>query len=131
MKKTVSMYVLFFFANSLVYASVVTVKKSLFHDNTLSEKFYIGFIVVGVLSVVSIFSYQIDIVLMSCRKKISKTRFAVILILIVVVSMAVDTCLLFMMTSFIDELHTNLLDRLMLAGFSQILPIRLMDPEED
>lgn len=131
MKKTVSMYVLFFFANSLVYASVVTVKKSLFHDNTLSEKFYICFIVVGVLSVVSIFSYQIDIVLMSCRKKISKTRFVVILILIVVVSMAVDTCLLFMMTSFIDELHTNLLDRLMLAGFSQILPIRLMDPEED
>lgn len=131
MKKTVTMYILFFFTNSLVYALVLSAKKSLFHDNSLSDKLPVSFTVVGLLSVISILSYQIGIVSIGRKGQISKTRLVVIVIMVAAVSMVVDVYLLSVVTNLMDELHTNLLDRLVLSGFSQIIPLKLICPEED
>lgn len=131
MKKTVTMYILFFFTNSLVYALVLSAKKSLFHDNSLSDKLPVSFTVVGLLSVISILSYLIGIVSIGRKGQISKTRLVVIVIMVAAVSMVVDVYLLSVVTNLMDELHTNLLDRLVLSGFSQIIPLKLICPEED
>ena len=125
MKKTLSMYILFFFTNSCVYALVIETKKKLFHDPTLTDRAYVGFAVVGALSVVSVLSYRVGLVSLRYAKK-SKNRFVVALILITVVSMLMDFFLLSLATCLIVELKTNLFDRIIMAGLSQAISVRVI-----
>ena len=131
MKKTASMYVLFFLANSLAYVLVDTFKGKLVHNDTLSEELYVSFVVVAVLSVISLLTERVGTTVMSHLKRAPKVRFMTVLILIAIVSILVDLYLLLIMTDLIGKLHANLLDRFLLAGLCQIVPIELLrDPKK-
>lgn len=131
MKKVASMYILFFLANSLAYVLVDTFKGKLVRNDTLSEKTYVSFAVVAVLSVVSLLADWIGETKISGIRKVSKARFVAMLILLIVASVLVDMYLLLLMADLMSELHANLLDRFLLAGLCQILPVELSrDPKK-
>ena len=123
------MYVLFFLTDSIAYLLIDTLKEKLEDGDTLSVKNYVAFVVVAALSVVSIFTYWIGAIITRRIKKKPKVYFVIVLTLIIVASMLADMYLLLMMTDII-ELHANLLDRFLLAGFCQItLAGVLSDPK--
>ena len=129
MRKITSMYVLFFLTDSIAYLLIDTLKEKLEDGDTLSVKNYVAFVVVAALSVVSIFTYWIGAIITRRIKKKPKVYFVIVLTLIIVASMLADMYLLLMMTDII-ELHANLLDRFLLAGFCQItLAGVLSDPK--
>ena len=129
MRKITSMYVLFFLTDSIAYLLIDTLKEKLGDGDTLSVKNYVAFVVVAALSVVSIFTYWIGAIITRRIKKKPKVYFVIVLTLIIVASMLADMYLLLMMTDII-ELHANLLDRFLLAGFCQItLAGVLSDPK--
>ena len=131
MKKVASMYILFFLANSLAYVLVDTFKGKLVRNDTLSEKTYVSFAVVAVLSVVSLLADWIGETKISGLRNAYRARIVAMLILLIVASVLVDMYLLLLMAYLMSELHANLLDRFLLAGLCQILPVELSrDPKK-
>ena len=125
------MYILLFLLNSVAYVLVDTLKGKMVRNDTLSDELYLSFLVVAVLSVVSLVTDKVGVIVKPIRK-ISKVYSTTVLIVIIAFFMLIDLCLLLVMSDLIDGLHMNLLDRFSLAGLCQIVPIGLLkDPEKN
>ena len=128
MRRIASTYVLFFLTNSIAYLLVDVLKGKINDGDTLSEKIYVGLIVLAILSVVSLIVDRVGMIVIRRIKERPKICFTIVLVLIIAISILVDMCLLSIMTDVI-ELRANLLDRFLLTGLCQIVPIGILKDE--
>lgn len=126
MKETAKVYALFFFINSIVYMVVNSLEKWMDREYILSEKLYVGFAVVMVLSVVSLLTSKIGIIVVEHSKNISRICLLAIIMLIVMTFGILDMYLLRLMTNWMSELDTSLSDRFLLTVLCQIAPAKLI-----
>lgn len=128
MRRIAGTYVLFFLTNSIAYLLVDALKGKINDGDTLSEKIYVGLIVLAILSVVSLIVDRVGTIVVRRIKERPKICFTIVLVLIIAISILVDMCLLSIMTDVI-ELRANLLDRFLLTGLCQIVPIGILKDE--
>lgn len=128
MRRMTTTFVLFFLTNSIAYLLVDALKDKMNDGDTLSEKIYVGLIALAILSVVSLIADRVGTIIIRHIKERPRTCFTIVLILIIAVSVLADVCLLSIMTDVI-ELRTNLLDRFLLAGLCQIVPVGILRDE--
>ena len=127
MREAVRMYIWYFFWNSVAYALVISLEKALKYKDGLTDKL-VALTVVAMLSIVSLLADRIGTIIIAHTKNMSGLHFVVVLIAIL--SVSADVFLLKLLTGIIDELCTNSMDRLLLAGLCQIVPIELLrDPK--
>lgn len=125
MRRIAGTYVLFFLTNSIAYLLVDALKGKINDGDTLSEKVYVGLIVLVILSAVSLIVDRVGTIVVRHIKERPKICFTIVLVLIIAISILVDMCLLSIMTDVI-ELRANLLDRFLLTGLCQIVPIGIL-----
>lgn len=128
MRRIAGTYVLFFLTNSIAYLLVDALKGKINDGDTLSEKIYVGLIVLAILSVVSLIVDRVGKIVVRHIKERPKICFTIVLVLIIAISILADMCLLSIMTDVI-ELRANLLDRFLLTGLCQIVPIGILKDE--
>lgn len=125
MKKTAIMYIWYFMANSIAYASVCTLKEALTDVDITFVKAYVPFTVIAVLSVVSLFTYKIGSTVKACNKKCFGISFTEAITILVVISVVIDVLLLRASAKMLNMLMDPL-DHLLFAGLCQIVPILLV-----
>lgn len=130
MREAVQMYIWYFFSNSVAYALVISLDKALKYQNGLTDNL-VALIVVTMLSIVSLLVDRIGTAIIAHAKMLFGFRLAVFLFLVFVVSMFVDVCILQLMTNIVDGLSTNSLDRIVLSGLCQIMPIESLREIQD
>lgn len=130
MRRAIRMYIWYFFWNSIAYTLVISLKKVMNYKSGQLGKLHVALTVVAMLSIVSLLVYRIGTAIVVRIDRPFGFHCIVFLVLIFAVAMLVDVCMLRLIANFMSDLCMNSLDRLLLAGLCQIIPIGILkDPQ--